>query len=101
LETDVQSVIVDDRYQRFYNIEPFCLYRASVLPFLIQTKGHGSLPHVDRGQVTENSKNVQEPQNHGNDHNGIQNRLYGSPAIGMNRLTSHRRTPTTIRTTTT
>jgi hypothetical protein len=45
---------------------------------------HGRLPgknspaHVDIGKVTENSKNVQQPQNDGNDHNGIQNRLYGS-----------------------
>jgi hypothetical protein len=27
--------------------------------------------------VIENSKNLQEPQDHDNDHNGIQYRLYG------------------------
>jgi hypothetical protein len=32
---------------------------------------------VDHGVVTENSKNLQEPQNHNNNHNDIQNRLYG------------------------
>jgi hypothetical protein len=33
---------------------------------------------MDGGELTENTKNAQEPQNHGNDHDGIQNRLYGT-----------------------
>jgi len=33
---------------------------------------------VNRGLVTENAKKVQEPQNHNNDHNEIQNRFYGT-----------------------
>jgi hypothetical protein len=33
---------------------------------------------VDPGEVTDDSKNIQEPQDDDNDHNGIQNRFYGS-----------------------
>jgi hypothetical protein len=33
---------------------------------------------VDHGLVIENSKNLQEPQNHNNDHNDIQDSFYGS-----------------------
>jgi hypothetical protein len=36
------------------------------------------LPHVDLGERTENSKNVQEPQDNRNDHDGIQDRLNGA-----------------------
>jgi hypothetical protein len=35
------------------------------------------LPQMDHGVVIENSKNLQEPQDHDYDHNNIQNRLYG------------------------
>jgi hypothetical protein len=41
--------------------------------------------NVDSGNVVEESKDVQEPQNHGNDHNAVQNRLdlslHGDEAI--------------------
>jgi hypothetical protein len=36
------------------------------------------LPHMDRGEGAEKSKNIQKPQNHDNDHDSIQNRLNGS-----------------------
>lgn len=36
------------------------------------------LPHMDTGELTENSKNAQEPQDNGNDHDGIQDHLYGT-----------------------
>jgi hypothetical protein len=37
-----------------------------------------SVPHTDIGEGMEKPKNVQKPQNHGNDHNGIQDRLNGA-----------------------
>jgi hypothetical protein len=33
---------------------------------------------VDLGEGTENSKNTQEPQDNGNNHDGIQDRLNGT-----------------------
>lgn len=30
-----------------------------------------SSPHPDVGEMAENAENVQEPQNHGNDYNGV------------------------------
>jgi hypothetical protein len=36
------------------------------------------LPHADMGEGTENSKNVQEPQDNDNNHDGIQDRLNGT-----------------------
>jgi hypothetical protein len=36
------------------------------------------LPHADMGEGTENSKNVQEPQDNGYNHDGIQDRLNGT-----------------------
>jgi hypothetical protein len=36
------------------------------------------LPQSDRGEVMGQSKNIQKPYHHGNDDNGIQNRLYRS-----------------------
>jgi hypothetical protein len=35
-------------------------------------------PHVDPGEGMKKSKNIQEPQNHENDHDSIQDRLNGS-----------------------
>jgi len=37
-----------------------------------------SLPHVNRGEGTQKSKNAQKPQDNGNDHNGIHDRLDGA-----------------------
>src|SRR5579859_2864332 len=37
-----------------------------------------SHPHVDPGDGMHNSKNIQEPQDHKNDHHGIQDRLDGT-----------------------
>jgi hypothetical protein len=39
---------------------------------------HGLLPHADSGERTDNSKSAQEPQDNGNDHNGVQDRLDGA-----------------------
>jgi hypothetical protein len=36
------------------------------------------LPHADIGEGTENSKNAQEPQDNGNNHDGVQDRLDGA-----------------------
>jgi len=33
---------------------------------------------MERGMVTEYSEKVKKPQNHNNDHNNIQNCLYGT-----------------------
>jgi hypothetical protein len=43
----------------------------------------------------EKSKDIEEPQNHENDHGSIQDRLNGA-LIGMKLLTSGRRTPTVL-----
>jgi hypothetical protein len=48
------------------------------IPLWNRIKGDGSSAHADRGEVTQYSKNVQEPQHHSYDHNRIQNRLYGT-----------------------
>ena len=53
--------------------------------------------NVDTGQGMKQSKNIQHPQNDGNDYHAVQNGL-DCPCMGMKRFTSHRRTPTTIRT---
>jgi hypothetical protein len=37
-----------------------------------------SPPQVERGETAENSKYLEEPQNHSNDNQGIQNRFNGS-----------------------
>ena len=36
------------------------------------------LSQVYPGEVPQQAENVQQPQDHGNDHDGVQNRLYGS-----------------------
>jgi hypothetical protein len=36
------------------------------------------LPYADLGKGTENAKNVQEPQDNANDHDGVQDRLNGT-----------------------
>jgi hypothetical protein len=41
-------------------------------------KSDGLPSNLDVGEIIENTENVQEPQNHDNDHNGIQNGLDGS-----------------------
>jgi|GEM_PF-4713053 len=51
---------------------------------------------MNPSQRMEQSKNIQQQQNHCDDYNAIQNGLDGS-RIGMNRFTSHRTTPTTTR----
>jgi hypothetical protein len=37
-----------------------------------------SLPHSDTGEFTDKPKNAQEPQDHGNDYDSIQDRLNGA-----------------------
>jgi hypothetical protein len=47
----------------------FCITRA---------EPRHSRPHVDPGEGMKKSKNIQEPQDHDNDHDGIQDRLNGA-----------------------
>jgi hypothetical protein len=53
--------------------------------------------YVDPGKRMNESKNVQEPHNHADHHNSIQDG-FDRPAIGMKLLTSQSKTPTAIRT---
>jgi hypothetical protein len=47
------------------------------LRFHLPLKGISAFPNAHPGDGMKESKNIQEPQDHANHHNGVQNRLDG------------------------